>query len=196
VLLGFAAAGAVAVVGKAFLFDLPSWNADVHLLYGGDYSFRDALMRLINFAAIVGFFGGSYALIAGQGRASQIRSVLGAAGLGMLFIYLTLEVNSYLHAFHPGLQAGGVSIVWAAFALGLILRGIAKNVPGVRYFGLALFAIVSGKVFFHDLASLDAFWRIIAFVLLGVLLLAGSFVYLRYREKFETAAASVKENET
>jgi uncharacterized membrane protein len=193
VLLGFAAAAAVAVVGKAFLFDLPSWDADVDLLYGGDYSFRDALMRLINFGAIVGFFGGSYALIAGQGRAAEIRSVLGAAGLGMLFIYLTLEVNSYLHAFHPGLQAGGVSIVWAAFALGLILRGIAKNVPGVRYFGLALFAIVSGKVFFHDLASLDPFWRIIAFVLLGVLLLAGSFVYLRYREKFETEAASIKE---
>jgi hypothetical protein len=193
VLLGFAAAAAVAVVGKAFLFDLPSWDADVDLLYGGDYSFRDALMRLINFGAIVGFFGGSYALIAGQGRAAETRSVLGAAGLGMLFIYLTLEVNSYLHAFHPGLQAGGVSIVWAAFALGLILRGIAKNVPGVRYFGLALFAIVSGKVFFHDLASLDPFWRIIAFVLLGVLLLAGSFVYLRYREKFETEAASIKE---
>jgi uncharacterized membrane protein len=196
VLLGFAAAAAVAVIGKAFLFDLPSWDADVDLLYGGDYSLRDALMRLINFGAIVGFFGGSYALIAGQGRAAEIRSVLGAAGLGMLFIYLTLEVNSYLHAFHPGLQAGGVSIVWAAFALGLILRGIAKNVPGVRYFGLALFAIVSGKVFFHDLASLDAFWRIIAFVLLGVLLLAGSFVYLRYREKFETEAATVKESGT
>jgi hypothetical protein len=196
VLLGFAAAAAVAVVGKAFLFDLPSWNADVDLLYGGDYSFRDALMRLINFSAIVGFFGGSYALIAGQGRAADIRKVLGAAGLGMLFVYLTMEVNSYLHAFHPGLQAGGVSIVWAAFALGLIMRGIAKNVPGVRYAGLALFAIVSGKVFFHDLASLGDFWKIIAFVLLGVLLLAGSFVYLRYREKFETAAASVKENAT
>jgi uncharacterized membrane protein len=201
VLLGFAAAAAVAVVGKAFFFDLPSWSADVDLLYGGAYSFRDALMRLINFGAIVGFFGGAYALIAGQGgtaqiRAAQIRGVVGAAGLGMLFIYLTLEVNSYLHAFHPGLQAGGVSIVWAAFALGLIIRGIAKNVPNVRYAGLALFAIVSGKVFFHDLASLGDFWKIIAFILLGVLLLAGSFVYLRYREKFETASPSVKESET
>lgn len=190
VLLGLLTIAAAAVVGKVFWFDLPSWGATRNMLYDADYSFRDAAMRLIDFAAVVGFLGGAYALVAGRQAAAQVRAALGFAALGMLFVYLTLEVNSFLRSFAPGMRAGGVSIVWAIFALALILRGIAKNVAGVRYLGLGLFAIVSGKVFFHDLASLDQFWRIVAFVLLGVLLLAGSFVYLKYREKFAVTIAA------
>ena len=110
--------------------------------------------------------------------------MLGFTALAMLFLYLTLEVNSFLRESLNGLRPGGVTIVWAMFALALILRGISKNIPSVRYLGLGLFVVVSGKIFFHDLESLDQIWRIIAFVLLGVLLLAGSFVYLKYRERF------------
>jgi uncharacterized membrane protein len=78
--------------------------------------------------------------------------------------------------------------VWAVFALALVLAGIARNVGPLRLVGLGLFAIVSGKVFLHDLASLDTFWRIVAFIILGLLLIAGSFVYLKYREKFTVRA--------
>lgn len=182
--LGMVAAATAAVVAKMFLLDLPSWRTNDVLLYDGAYSFRDALMRLIDFAAVIGFLGGAYALIAGRHAAAKVRTAIGAAGLAMLFVYLTLEVNSFLRTYSDGLRAGGVSIVWALFALALILRGIAKNVASLRYVGLGLFAIVSAKVFFHDLATLHDFWRIVAFIVLGVLLLAGSFVYLKYREKF------------
>ena len=54
----------------------------------------------------------------------------------------------------------------------------------MRYAGLTLFAVVAWKVFFVDLARLDQFYRIVAFLLLGVLALCGSFVYLRFREAF------------
>jgi uncharacterized membrane protein len=64
------------------------------------------------------------------------------------------------------------------------MRGIWKNVKPLRYAGLILFAVVIWKVFFRDLAELDQFFRIIAFIVLGVLVLAGSFVYLKYRETF------------
>jgi uncharacterized membrane protein len=184
VALVMAALACVAVLGKLFFIDLPSWGMSPRLLYSQPYSFLDALMRLIDFAAIVGFFGGAYAVFQRRETAEDLRSMLGFTCLAMLFIYLTLEVNSYLHQYHEGLQAGGVSILWALFALVLIVRGIARNVAVVRYLGLGLFAIVAGKVFFNDLASLDQFWRIIAFVILGILLIAGSFVYLKYRDKF------------
>ena len=39
------------------------------------------------------------------------------------------------------------------------------------------------KVFVFDLGDLDQLWRIVAFVTLGVLLLFGSFLYLRFRER-------------
>jgi uncharacterized membrane protein len=52
--------------------------------------------------------------------------------------------------------------------------------------GLGLFAVVSWKVLFHDLASLDQFYRIIAFIVLGIMVTSGSFLYLRSRNTFIT----------
>ena len=88
----------------------------------------------------------------------------------------------------------GVSILWSLFALGLILRGIARNERNLRYLGLAMFAIVAGKVFFSDLSRLDQFYRIIAFIVLGILVLSGSFVYLKYRETFALKGPADKED--
>jgi uncharacterized membrane protein len=177
----------LAVLGKLLIVDLPSWNLLPGPRYAPPYSFRDALMRLVDFGAIIGFCGGAYAVFRSRPSDGQLRNALGFASLAMLFVYLTLEVNSYLAEYHEGLRAGGVSILWAIFALVLVLRGITRNFAPVRYLGLALFAIVSGKVFFVDLARLDPFWRIVAFGVLGVLLIAGSFVYLKYRDRFAIA---------
>jgi uncharacterized membrane protein len=104
----------------------------------------------------------------------------------MLFIYSTLEVNSFLFQYFPGARYGGVSILWAIFALSMTLIGIGRNLKTIRYSGLILFAIVSLKVFFVDMRQLDPIWRIIAFVILGIILLLGSFVYLKHRERFAT----------
>lgn len=172
------------VVAKLLYVDLRFWSVSDSMLYGGSYSLRDAAMRLVDFAAVVGFLAGAYALVADRTHAAQVRMLFGFASLAMLFIYLTLEVNTVLYHYMEGIRLGGVSILWSLFALGLILRGIARNVAPVRYLGLALFAVVAWKVFFVDLARLDQFYRIVAFVLLGILTLIGSFVYLKYRDKF------------
>lgn len=169
---------------KLFAFDLIGWGITEQGLYHGDYSFGDAALRLVDFGAVVGFFAGAYALLAARTHAKTAGVVLGFCSLGLLFVYLTLEVNSFLHTYVEGLRPGGVSIVWSLFALGLILRGIAKDVRSLRYLGLALFAIVAWKVFFVDLERLDQLYRIVAFILLGILVLCGSFVYLKYRETF------------
>jgi uncharacterized membrane protein len=178
---------------KLFVFDLPSWNFNLEMVYGGPYSFRDAVLRLVDFGAVVGFFAAAYALLAGHARAASVRRFLGFASLTMLFNYLTLEVNTFLHEYVPGMQSGGVSILWSLFALVLIFRGIARNVATVRYLGLALFAIVAWKVFFVDLAQLDQFYRIVAFILLGILTLVGSFAYLKYRDNFTLEPAGTEE---
>ena len=91
--------------------------------------------------------------------------------LALAFLFLTLELNTFLSQFVPALRAGGISILWSIFALGLILAGIRRQEGLLRYVGLGLFTVVGFKVFFSDLASLDQFYRIIAFILLGVLML-------------------------
>jgi uncharacterized membrane protein len=180
----------VAVLVKLFAFDLVFWQVSPQFVYDGPYSFRDAVLRLVDFGAVAGFLAAGYAFLAGRARAATIRSFLGFTSLAMLFIYLTLEVNTALHVYLPGMQSGGVSILWSLFALGLIFRGIARHAATVRYLGLALFAVVTWKVFFVDLAQLDQFYRIVAFVLLGILALIGSFAYLKYRDQFTTKSES------
>lgn len=184
--LALAGCVAAAVLVKLFTWDLPAWGVDERFVAGPGYSPLDAGLRAVDFGAVIAFLAVAFAVTDGP-RVVEARAVLAVACLGTLFAYLTLETNSFLAAYHPGLRAGGVSIVWALFALAIVLAGIARNVGPLRWAGLVLFAIVSVKVFLHDLASLDTFWRIVAFLILGVVLIAGSFVYLKFREKFTVA---------
>jgi uncharacterized membrane protein len=191
VFLGLFVLAMVAVVGKLLGVDLPSWGVNERLLYAPPYSFRDALMRLIDFGAIIGFFGGAYAIFRNRQTVIPIRDLLGLASLAMLFFYLTLEVNSFLYDAYPGLRAGGVSVLWAIFGLAMIWRGISKNIATLRYLGLALFVIVTGKIFFNDLARLEQFWRMVALVPLVILFLAGSFLYLKFKDNFAVADTTI-----
>ncbi len=171
------------VLFKLFAFDLHSWNV-VRFRYTGPYSFFDAGVRLLDFGMVILFLGLSYRLLTGGDDRQRVGSLLGSASVALLFVYSSLECNTFLDEFIPGLRAGGITILWTVFALAMILVGIRRNAPLTRYLGLVLFGIVAWKVFFVDLASLDQIYRIVAFILMGVLVLAGSFLYLRYRDTF------------
>lgn len=180
---------------KLLLFDLPSWDIDLGrianddsvwtLCYGGAYSFQMALMRLLDFSAIIGFllFAFRRFLAAGE-ESGNIRQWLGGAALVLLFAFLSLEINSLLYQYVPGLRSGGVSILWSLFALSLVFAGIKRQVSAFRLTGLALFALVAWKVFFIDLARLEQIYRIVAFIVLGMLALGGAFFYMRYQQTF------------
>jgi uncharacterized membrane protein len=174
----------VVVLLKLIAIDIPSWALMDQFLYRGDYSYRDGLFRFLDFGSIVVFFGFASLLVSHKGLEVQAAVTFAVCSMAVLLAFLTLELNTFLFAFLPGLRPGGVSILWSIFAFAWLLRGIWKNVRPLRYAGLTLFAIVIGKVFFRDLAELDQFYRIIAFIVLGVVVLAGSFVYLKYRETF------------
>jgi uncharacterized membrane protein len=175
----------VGILIKLFLFDLPAWQATLDIAYAGPYSPREAVLRFLDFAAVIAFFAVAFYLLAGRRGDARVAALfLGTTALILLFIYTTFELNTALGAYVPGLRAGGISILWSVFALGLILGGIWKNMFALRLAGLGLFAVVAVKVFFSDLAHLDPFYRIIAFILLGVLVLSGSFVYLKHRQAF------------
>ncbi len=120
----------------------------------------------------------------------------GWLALGLAFVFLSLELNTFLSQFVPALRPGGISILWSLFALGLIVGGIHNNARPLRFTGLGLFTVVGFKVFFSDLANLDQFYRIIAFILLGVLILSGAFLYLKYRQTFAKAMTSEDQGAT
>ncbi len=171
---------------KLFVFDASFWGLSINWIYGTTYSILDATLRVLDFGLTAAFFLMGYRLLAGNANTRQTQLVMGCAGLGLAFVASTLEVHTFLHHFLPGLRAGGVSIWWTLFALGMVLRGIRRNVKPLRLAGLALFTLVACKVFFSDLERLNEIYRVVAFILLGVLVLCGSFLYLKYRSNFET----------
>jgi len=192
VILGVLIVFACMLLGKLFLFDLGSWQT-TEMMYYGEYSFLEAGMRLVDFGAIIAFLYFGFRLLAGDVAARLAGNLSGAAALVLLFVFLTLEVNTFLAYFLPGSQAGGVSILWSLFAIGCLLGGIWKNLRALRYVALGLFAIVGWKVLFLDLARLDQLYRIVAFMILGVLVLCGSFIYLKYRSTFANQGESLED---
>jgi uncharacterized membrane protein len=179
----------VGALVKLFVIDLLAWGvAAEHVRYivPAGYSFLDAGMRLIDFGAILGFLAYGFRLLRGRGEATAARQMFGYGSLALLLVYTTLEVNSFFAHFVPGLRAGALSVYWATFALALITGGLVKRVRPLRLAGLALFSLVALKVFLADLAQLDPIYKIVAFTLLGAVLLAGAFVYLRFQDRFLT----------
>jgi uncharacterized membrane protein len=71
------------------------------------------------------------------------------------------------------------SALWMAYGALLMIIGFWRRSAFVRWQALALIAATIVKVFVYDVSQLDRAYRIVSFIVLGVLLLAISFVYQR-----------------
>jgi len=71
------------------------------------------------------------------------------------------------------------SALWMAYGAMLMVSGFLRRSAFVRWQALVLIAATIAKVFTRDVFELDRGYRIISFIVLGVLLLAISFVYQR-----------------
>jgi uncharacterized membrane protein len=71
------------------------------------------------------------------------------------------------------------SALWMAYGAMLMIVGFLRRSAFVRWLALLLIGATTAKVFMHDVFDLDRGYRIVSFIVLGVLLLAISFVYQR-----------------
>jgi uncharacterized membrane protein len=75
----------------------------------------------------------------------------------------------------------GLSILWGAYALFMIILGIWKKKRYLRIAAICLFAATLIKLFFYDVAHLGTIAKTILFLSLGILLLIISFLYNKYK---------------
>ncbi len=75
-----------------------------------------------------------------------------------------------------------VSILWALYAAILTGIGFAKRIAGVRRLGLILFILTGIKVVI-DVWALGEIYRIISFIVFGLIALMASFVYAKYKDR-------------
>ena len=128
----------------------------------------------------------------------NVQPVLAALGTVLAFLLMNIEIADSFSA--PGstltFEFGGnfaremtYTISWALFALVLLVCGIVKKLPAVRYAAMLLLCVTLLKLFFHDLAHLSQLYRIGAFIAVAVIAMLASFAY----QKFFIASAKAKE---
>jgi uncharacterized membrane protein len=177
----FFAAGAVI---KTIFVDMPGWNLCEQGYFNMTYTPFLALMRWLDFTVVLVLLGAGAALLYRQGTKTIIPAIFGYTALALLWLYLTTELYSLLHWKLREFEAGGISVLWTLFAFSFITGGIWKRIRAIRIVGLILFTIVALKVFMVDMAHMPTIYRVIALMIIGILLLLGSFVYLRASKKF------------
>ena len=80
-----------------------------------------------------------------------------------------------------------LSAFWSATGLAAVVYGLVRDDKRLRLGGLALLGLAAAKVIVYDLKELDEIYRVLSFVALGLLLLAGAFAYQRIRKEARDA---------
>ena len=135
------------------------------------------VLRLVRIGAIplaVGFLG--Y-------RTKKV-PLIWTAGV-MAFFYLTGEAHRLGADCFPILGGGTVTLTWGIAAALCLWNGIVKRFAPVRFVGLFLMGISVVKLLLLDTASLQMPSRVAVFAVTGVLLMAGAFLYLKFKAGFE-----------
>ena len=149
--------------------------------YISDYG-RDFAIRLLNIwvLPVLPFF------LAARlgGRLKKAYIILGCLET---FVIATCESHCFGYLVVPTIGGGMTTIVWAVIASALLVIGIAAQRKVLRFGGLCLLGLSTLKILFRDTASLSTPSRVAVFAAVGVLLLIGAFLYLKFRNLFETA---------
>ena len=197
----FALAALVLGVGRLIVF--PDFNT-VHLIFNmrmATYGIAIAVLGLVAYGASK----------RDDDTVRTIGSLAVVAANALALIALSKEVADYyaqqMTAVHPqpGVwrpedwsRARSVTIargftystLWMAYGAMLMVVGFWRTSAFVRWQALLLIAATIVKVFIYDTSQLDRIYRILSFVVLGVLLLAISFAYQRDWLKLSRKASS------
>ena len=117
-------------------------------------------------------------------------ALLHSLGTVLAFLLLNLEIADYFTPAGARVLAFEFSgdfardmtytIAWALFAFALLLVSFWKKLRPGRYAALTLLGVALLKLFFHDLARLEALYRIGALLAVAMIAILASFAYQRF----------------
>ncbi|MHC5009453.1 MAG: DUF2339 domain-containing protein [Planctomycetota bacterium] len=131
------------------------------------------------------------ALFGARNEAKAWRVPLSLLGHALAVLLLTLEAND---SFTAGASAWvpewldvkyarqlSYSLIWMLYAIGMVFSGFIRQFKPVRLMALALLLVTVVKVFLLDLSFLQNPYRILSFIVLGLILVGVSYLYQRYK---------------
>src|SRR5262249_49480118 len=134
------------------------------------------------------FIGTAAALLLAARFLSNV--VAYTAGHAVLLFALSLEIGTWVgrnvaQVDQTSAQNVAISILMTIYAVMLITLGVATRTVINRVLGLMLLGLVVAKLYLLDVWKVGLGFRVAAFLALGALLLAVSFLYSRFKPKLE-----------
>ena len=147
-------------------------------------------MRTFTTAFVVALGYGMATLFKRQAPATSGRTLaaLHVVASVLTLSWITAEIQSYWEVQEQAAPAHLyeqmlLSLAWGTYGAVLIAIGMRRDHPLTRYIGIAVIAIASFKVFFYDLWELGGIYRVIGFIVFGVLLVLVSYLYQHRRSE-------------
>jgi hypothetical protein len=123
-----------------------------------------------------------------------IQAILHSGWCALIFLFLTVETLDAFEAAKYAARDSGNSLtylknvqqlslsgIWLLYSIVLMGFGLWRRQQGLRIFSIILFGITILKAFLFDLSFLETLYRIYSFFALGLILVAVSYLYQRYK---------------
>ena len=178
---------------KVLFIDLGYYDAEWHRLVFNQ-TFAAFAVLVAALACGVAFYSRSEKVDEPE-RTTAVNALMVVANV---FAIIALSAEALGH-YQQLIQAGGLasdkmidlqlaqrlslSMVWILYGGAMLAIGLWRRNQLLRMMALFLLGLAILKVFFVDLSSLQKLYRIISFIVLGVILLAVSFLYQRLRQR-------------
>ncbi len=177
------------IVLKQYIYDFHLW------LFTTEYHVFNShpglsIFRLIQYAGILYVIYFAVRNFRTKTTLNGLSKGLTIIGLVLLITYTTLEIKTFFYHYLRDFMDGAVSMNWAFFAIAFVIFGIVKDSKAYRFSGLIMFLIVMIKVFFIDLSEMPVIYRVLAFLIVGILMIFGSFLYLKSNSLFKLKGKS------
>lgn len=179
VILLFVTAGKFAVYDLFFIFDFDILNFE----YTEDYTFGLIERYLTTLLVLGSFYGGSVIVRKYAGALKQMSAVLLVFFVVGLFVILNMEVSGFFAEYAAAARFASVSVLWTLYSITLMIFGFVKKQAVLRRSAIILFVFTILKVFLFDMANVATPFRIVSFIVLGIVLVAASYLYYRYKDR-------------
>lgn len=152
------------------------------------------LPRIVNTVFMLGALVGVARLASVyKARPAEFFSFVRGLAIFFLFAVLNLECMAFFTETHPAARATALSVLWTLFSVGLVVYGFRMHAKKARLAAFALFGLTMFKVFVVDMSNYSTPYRIISFILLGLVLVGTSFLYHRFKDRIQATLAEAPE---
>ncbi len=155
---------------------------DIYYLQNEQTYFQDLIKQTITAILVIGAFFISFKLklndsLQIETKKYYAKELMIGGGVFLLFAFLNAEVANWAKLFFPKAQQISVTLLWVLFGIIMFVISLRQNIVQGKNIAMVLISVAILKAFFIDLADADALYRIILFMVVGVLLFVLAYYY-------------------